>query len=204
MELLNGIKNIIFDLGGVVINLDYNITLAEFKKLGIDDFDGVFNKNHQLDNLEKGKISGKQFVTEVKKYLPDSISDNQVIKAWNAMLLDFPEERAELLKKLKGKYRTFLLSNTNELHLDSHFGLLQKENGVNYLSTFFEKQYFSNIIGMRKPDADIYEFVLNENGLKPDETLFIDDKLENIEGAIRCGIRSFHLEKPLTLMDVFN
>jgi glucose-1-phosphatase len=204
MDLLKGIKNIIFDFGGVVINLDYDITIREFKRLGIDDFDIFFTKNSQLDKLDRGGISGKQFVEELKKYLPDTISDDQVIKAWNAMLLDFPEERADLLKKLKGQYRTFLLSNTNELHLDYYFGLLQKEHGVKDLSSFFEKQYFSNIIGMRKPDAEIYEFVLNENGLKPEETLFIDDNIQNIEGAARCGLRSIHLEKPLTIMDVFH
>ena len=204
MELLKGIKNIIFDLGGVVINLDYNITIAEFKKLGIVDFEVFFTKHSQFDKLERGRISGKQFVAELKKYLPDSVSDQQVIGAWNAMLLDFPLERAELLAKLKTQYRTFLLSNTNELHLDCHSKLLQKEHGINDLSSFFEKQYFSHIVGMRKPDAEIYEFVLNENGLKPEETLFIDDNIKNIEGAVRCGIRSLHLKKPLTLLDVFH
>ena len=96
-----------------------------------------------------------------------------------------------------------MLSNTNELHLDCHFKYLQDTYGINDLGPFFEKQYFSNIIGMRKPDAEVYEFVLNDSGLKSGQTLFIDDHLQNIEGAIKCGIRTLHLQQPATILDVF-
>lgn len=203
MELLKGIKNIIFDLGGVVINLDYKISIEEFKKLGLKDFDVFFAGNSVLNKWDRGRITIKEFLTEIKKFLPDSVTDEQVINAWNAMLLDFPRERADLLKKLRIKYRTFLLSNTNELHLDCHFKWLKKWYGINDLSPFFEKQYYSNIIGMRKPDAEVYEFILSDRGLKPEQTLFIDDNLQNVEGAIKCGIRSLHLQQPTTILDVF-
>ena len=203
MELLKGIKNIIFDLGGVVINLDYKISIEEFKKLGIKDFDVFFAKNSVLDKWDRGRITVNEFLAEIKKHLPDSVTNEQIINAWNAMLLDLPKERAELLKKLRKKYRTFLLSNTNELHLEYHFKYLQDFYGVNDLSPFFEKLYFSNIIGMRKPDAEVYEFVLSDSGLKPEQTLFIDDHLQNVESAIRCGIKSYYLQYPSTIMDIF-
>ena len=206
MELLKGIKNIIFDFGGVVINIDYQITIDELKKLGMVEIDKIFNQYRQepwFDSLDRGHISSDQFIFNLKKHLPDTVSEDQVIEAWNAMLLDFPAPRAELLKNIKKDYNTFLLSNTNELHIDYYFGKLKEWYGVNDMSLFFHKEYYSHIIGKRKPDAEIYEFILSENNLIPAETLFIDDNIQNIEGAQLLGIRSFLLKKPLTIIDVF-
>ena len=206
MELLKGIKNIIFDLGGVVINIDYQITINELRKLGMVEIDKLFNQYRQepwCDSLDRGHISSQQFIFNLKNHLPDTVSEDQVIKAWNAMVLDFPEPRAELLKKIKKDYNTLLLSNTNELHIDYYFGKLKEWYGINDMSPFFHKEYYSHIIGKRKPDAEIYEFILSENNLKPEETLFIDDNIQNIEGAAKLGIRSFLLEKPQTIIDVF-
>jgi FMN phosphatase YigB (HAD superfamily) len=206
MDLLKGIKNIIFDFGGVIINIDYHLTIKEFQKLGIPDFELFFTQHHQepwFDLLDKGGISGEQFVAEIKKYLPPSVSNDRIISAWNAMLLDFPSSHIELLNKLKTQYRIFLLSNTNEIHLEYYFGKLKEWYGINDMSPFFEKEYYSHIIGKRKPDTEIFEIVLSENGLKPDETLFIDDNIQNTESAVKCGIRSFFLQKPVTILDVF-
>jgi putative hydrolase of the HAD superfamily len=206
MELLKGIKNIIFDLGGVIINLDYKLTINEFKALGLPDDEKIYSQFNQLpwfDNYDKGGISSEVFISELSKILSPGTSREQIVHAWNAMLLDFPKERAELLLSLKNRYRTFLLSNTNALHIDYYLGLVEKWYGKDAMDRFFEKPYYSNRIGMRKPDREIFEFVLRENGLNASETLFIDDTLKHVEGAQRAGLRAYHLTGGETILDVF-
>jgi len=206
-DILKGIKNIIFDLGGVIINIDYNITIEKFKLLGIKNFDNLYTQLRQdpwFDLYDKGGISSDQFVSIIKKYLPSDVSPEQIIDAWNAMLLDFPPERADLLRKLKTKYRTFILSNTNELHIDYYFSLLEKWYGISDMSPFFEKQYYSYLMGKRKPDAEIFEFVLQDSRLNPRETLFIDDSIQNVNAAAGCKIVAYHLQPPETIMDIFS
>jgi putative hydrolase of the HAD superfamily len=207
MNLTEGIKNIIFDFGGVVINLDIKLSIDEFKKLGIPDFEKFYTQHRQelwFHKFDRGRINGDQFVKEIKKHLPCTITDKQIIDAWNKMLLDFPATHAELLRKIKTRYRTFLLSNTNDLHIDYYSGLLEKWYGIKDMSSFFEKEYYSYRIGRRKPDPETFQFVLEENQLKPEETLFIDDTLQHVEGARKCGIRAYHLQWPETIMDLFN
>lgn len=206
MNLTEGIKNIIFDFGGVVINLDIQLTINEFKKLGIADFEKFYTQNRQelwFHKFDRGIINGDQFVRKIKKHLHGKVSDKQIIDAWNAMLLDFPETHAEMLRKLKMCFRTFLLSNTNDLHIDYYSGLLKKWYGVEDMSSFFEKEYYSYRIGKRKPDQETFQFVLEENQLKPEETLFIDDTLQHVEGARKCGLRAYHLQPPETILDLF-
>jgi putative hydrolase of the HAD superfamily len=206
MEHLKGIKNIIFDLGGVIININYQLTLAEFKKIGLKDVDKIYTQFNQLewfDKYDKGGISSETFISEFSKFLSPGTSVEQIINAWNAMLLDFPQERAELLVKLKGRYRTFLLSNTNELHINYYFQRVKELYGYDEMKSFFEKDYYSHRLGMRKPDKEIFEFVVRENGLLASETLFIDDTLQHVEGARRAGLRAYHLVAPETIMDVF-
>ncbi len=206
MELLKGIKNIIFDLGGVVINLDYKLTLNEFKSLGFTDIEKVytqFSQLHWFDSYDRGGISSEQFVAGFREYLGPGVNDEEIIRAWNAMLLDFPPERAELLLELKSRYRTFLLSNTNDIHIKYYNGRIRKEYGYEGLEQFFEKDYYSHIVGMRKPDKEIFEFVLRENGLKASETLFIDDSPQHVEGAGKTGIRAYHLQAPETIVSLF-
>jgi glucose-1-phosphatase len=206
MDLLKGIKNIIFDLGGVVINIDYRLTLNEFRALGFKDVEKVYTQFSQMpwfDNYDRGRISSEEFISGFRKYLGPETSDEQIIKAWNAMLLDFPSERAELLLELKGRYRTFLLSNTNEIHIDYYNDRVKNEYGCPGLQVFFEKDYYSHIVGMRKPDAEIFEYVLRENSLDPSETLFIDDSIQHVEGAGKTGIRAYHLQAPETIIRLF-
>jgi len=208
VEMINlkGIKNIIFDLGGVIINIDYKLTLAEFKKIGLKDVEKIYTQFGQLewfDNYDRGRISSETFLSEFGKLLAPGTSREQISHAWNAMLLDFPQERAELLLKLKDRYRTFLLSNTNELHINYYFQKVKELYGYDEMKSFFEKDYYSHRIGMRKPDAEIFEFVLQENGLLAAETLFIDDTLQHVEGARGAGLRAYHLVAPETILDVF-
>lgn len=190
------IKNIIFDLGGVIINIDYHLTIDAFKKIGFRNFDSVFTQASQLgifDQLDKGLITPDEFRSKIRKFSENSYSDKQLDEAWNAMLLDFPIERLKLLEKIKQHYRTFLLSNTNQIHCEIYTKDLQNTYGVNDLSHFFEKVYLSHEIHMRKPDSEAFMLILNENNLKPEETLFIDDTMQHIEGAKKVGLISHFL-----------
>jgi glucose-1-phosphatase len=204
---ISNIKNIIFDLGGVIINIDYRLTANAFKNLGIPQFDTLFSQLKQtplFDLFETGKISSQEFRSELKKAIPFSITDSQINIAWNAMLLDFPPQKIELLQKIKNKYRTFLLSNTNEIHTEKFNIILQNQTGYNSLEPLFEKVYLSHKIGLRKPDKAIFDLVLNENKLKPAETLFIDDSPQHIEAAQQCGIQTIHLTQPEMLYGFFS
>ncbi|MBC7695179.1 MAG: HAD family phosphatase [Burkholderiales bacterium] len=192
------IKNIIFDLGGVIINLDYTRTIKEFNIISEKPFESIFTQLQQspvFDQFDKGEISEADFFSEMLKALRIEISHAQFVHAWNAMLLDFPIERLDLLKKLETKYRLFLLSNTNETHIAQLESDLYKQHGYKNLETFFEKVYYSCRIGMRKPDKEIFEFVLHENKLNPAETIFIDDSLQHINGAKKAGIQAHFLAK---------
>jgi putative hydrolase of the HAD superfamily len=192
------IKNIIFDLGGVIINLDILKTISEFNKLSNQPFESIYNQLQQtpvFDLFDKGQITEKDFFAELKKALQDEVTDEKLLSAWNAMLLDFPKHRLELLNKLKPNYRLFLLSNTNESHVLEFEKILFASHGYKNLEPFFEKVYYSCRMNQRKPNADIFESVLNANNLIAEETLFIDDSPQHVEGALTLGIKAMLLEK---------
>lgn len=195
---MSEIKNIIFDLGGVIINLDIPRTISEFNKLSSKPFESIYTQLQQtpiFDLFDKGQISEKDFFLELRKYLNENVTDSQMIDAWNAMLLDFPIHRLQLLSILKMKYRIFLLSNTNETHIVQLESDLNNEHGYENLEPFFEKVYYSCRVGMRKPDFEIFDFVLTQNKLKANETIFIDDSPQHIDGALKLGIQSYLLPK---------
>ena len=192
------IKNIIFDLGGVIINLDIPKTISEFNKLSNQPFESIYNQLQQtpvFDLFDKGQITEKDFFVELKKALQNDVTDEELLFAWNAMLLDFPKHRLELLSKLKPNYRLFLLSNTNESHVLEFEKTLFASHGYQNLEPFFEKVYYSCRMNQRKPNAEIFESVLNENNLIAEETLFIDDSPQHVEGALTLGIKAMLLEK---------
>lgn len=192
----NHIKNIIFDLGGVIINLDTQKTASEMKKLGFDDFEksySLLNQTDLFDLLEKGLITPEQFRIEIRKHICNTVSDVQIDEAWSAMLLDFPKERIDLIQKTKSKYRTFLLSNTNKIHFDKYNSDFNAVYGFNF-NSLFEKAYYSFEIGHRKPDLDIYKHVLKHSNLIPNETLFIDDSEANIRTAKMLGIQTLWVD----------
>ena len=197
---------IIFDLGGVIINLDYYKTTTAFEQLGLVNFNEMYSQAAQsglFDDFEKGKHSVPYFVNKLLDYLPSSTSANQVVDAWNAMILDFPLTHLQLLEKLKNSHRIFLLSNTNEIHIQKVHQHLQLVSKHKTLHPYFEQTYFSSDIGMRKPDAEIFEFVLQENNLDPRKTLFIDDTEQHILGAQNVGIQTYHLKKGESICDFF-
>ena len=199
------LNTVIFDLGNVIINLDIPATDRAFKKLMGDNFDSAMaelNKKNTFQEYEKGNISTKSFIEAIS--LASKITEEQAIKnAWNAMLLDIPQKRFELLNEVKKKYRTFCLSNTNELHIDFIYKQLVRENNLPNLNPFFEKVYLSHEMGMRKPDEEIFSKVIDENQLNPSLCLFIDDTAGHLEGAKKTGLNTLHLSNGLTIEQFF-
>ena len=184
------IKNIIFDFGDIFINLDKSAPEREFTKLGMDIPLPVVNALNE--SYEIGEIDTKTFLNQYQKWLPE-VSKEDIISAWNAILKDFPWERMEFLKELKqrGDYHLFLLSNTNNLHIDS------VKDTVPFFKEFkacFHKFYLSQEINLRKPNPEIYEYVLQKNNLNPAETLFVDDLKQNTDAAAQLGIQVWNLK----------
>ncbi len=185
------IDTIIFDFGDVFINLDKEATPAALKKLGLEKWSSEIDSLNF--NFEKGLITRTDFLLGINKLVPNATQE-EVLEAWNGVLLDFPMYRLEFLEKLSKKYQLFLLSNTDSIHIN-HF---KEKNGDEFYYRFyncFEKVYFSYDLGMRKPDEEIYNFVIKENNLNPKSTLFVDDNFDNIEGAKKTGLQVWHLLK---------
>ena len=205
--MIQGIRHIIFDLGGVLLNIDYNLTEQAFQKAGISNFHELFSQLKQtdiFDLLETGKISVDEFVAALQKAASVAITREQILDAWNAMLLDFPVRRLQILQQLQLHHDLFLLSNTNEIHEKAFNDILFRSRSIPNLGVFFDKVYFSHRVGLRKPMKEIFELVLNSNGLKPEHTLFIDDSPQHIEAAKTLGIQTIFLEKGMTIeKDVF-
>lgn len=196
------IKNIIFDFGNVLLNLDESASYTELIKLLDPEKSGDLEKS-VFHPFEKGEISEDSFLNRLQRRSQQIYPAELYIKAWNAMLGDFPPIREKFLIDLRKNYKLYLLSNTNILHLRYVKNTLATENGiVDFDSLFFEKTYYSFEMGMRKPDAEIFEFVLNDSGLNAQETLFIDDKIENIESAIRLEILAYHHDPSQEISEV--
>lgn len=203
----NGIQNIIFDFGGVILNLDYHLTSTAFEKIGLTSFDDLytqFGQSHLFDQLETGKISAEEFRNAIKKHLPEGTTNTQIDAAWNAMLLNHPKERLDMLHTLKGSFRTFLLSNTNIIHYHAFRKILWEEHQMDGLDTLFEQVYYSHDIGLRKPHPETFQWVLDQNNLKAEETLFIDDSPQHIEGAKAAGLQTYHLKKGEEITELFS
>ncbi|HPS83963.1 MAG TPA: HAD family phosphatase, partial [Bacteroidales bacterium] len=155
MNSLNGIKNIIFDLGGVILDIDFTVTQREFVKLGLNNIDQTFGQYHQIgffDLFDRGEIDENEFLDKAAELFPASVTRQQIIDAWNAMLFDLPPHRFELLKELGKKYRLFLMSNTNIIHYREYQEIIRKTYGISGLDELFEKAYYSFLVGMRKPE----------------------------------------------------
>jgi len=201
---MQGIKNIIFDLGGVIINLDNKLTEDAFVAMGVKNFRDYFGHGFAVSvfkDYEVGKVSDQQFIDEVRKLTGLEATDAEILHAWNALLLDFPPERIQLLNDLRNKYRLFLFSNTNALHLEYLQGIYTDSFGGS-LDDHFEKAYYSHLLGKRKPDKSSYQQILLENGLKGEETLFVDDALVNVEGANAAGLRGYFLKPGMSILDI--
>jgi len=190
------IKNIIFDLGGVLLDLDFQKTVVAFNDLGIENFDEMFSQfkaDDLFEKLETGKISESDFYSAIKKRTKLAIADEEIDQAWNALILNFRKESLEILEKLAADHKLYLLSNTNSIHLRHFKKQFIKETGKPSLDTYFSKAWYSSEVGLRKPGTGIFEFALQEENLKAAETLFIDDTLINIQTAQKLGFKTHHL-----------
>ena len=202
-DLLIGIDNIIFDLGGVVVNIDYMKTQKAFEALALSSFGKVYSQAEQtgvFDQYEKGLIHTATFRDKLRQLVPSlTLSDKGIDDAWNAMILDTPSHRLAALAGIKSSFRTFLLSNTNELHINYYHNQLATLYGKANLNDYFEKVYYSYQIHLRKPDVEIFEYVIRENKLDAKRTLFIDDTIRHIQSAKSIGFQTLHIDSSLTL-----
>ncbi len=187
-------KAIIFDLGGVILNINYQNTIDKFLKLGVKNASTVYSNKIQTDlfnQIETGKITDKKFLEELQTTTNATIY--QLKEAWNAMLLDLPKERINLLEKLKADFPIFLLSNTNAIHISA----IKQSLGESAYTKFyklFNKVYYSHEIGFRKPNKEAFQLILKENNLNANEVVFIDDSPQHIEGAKKIGMNTHHLK----------
>ena len=197
-------KAIIFDLGGVILNINYQNTIDKFSKLGVKNASAFYSKKMQSDlfnQIETGKITTEKFLSVLKKET-NKATIYQVEKAWNSMLLDLPKERIVLLKKLSQDYPIFLLSNTNAIHISAIKEYLGESIYTNFYS-LFNKVYYSHEIGFRKPNKEAFQLILKENNLKANEVLFIDDSPQHIQGAKKLGIKTYHLKDQEEITTLF-
>lgn len=194
---MSTIRNILFDLGNVIIDLDIPRTESALKKLlgaAADEVLGYFESRDLFAQYEIGKIKEETFLWAFQHAAKKSLDPLDLIKAWNAMLLGIPQQRLEMLEKLKEQYRLYLFSNTNETHLRwVRLYLRRNFNMYDFDERYFQKSYYSHLIGMRKPDVSAFEFILKDAGISGAETLFIDDMAENVAGAKKVGMKTIHL-----------
>ena len=199
-------NTIIFDLGGVLYDIDTQRTKDAFAQIGLEDFNRFYTLEQQIhlfDSLEKGFIDEKEFVQGINSICGRSFSADQVKNAWNALLIGMPSENIDLLKALKKEgYALYLLSNTNIFHYDAIRDELKTNFGLNALGDLFDEAYYSFQIGMRKPDAEIFEFVMKSSAVDPDKTVFIDDNEDNIRASIMAGLPAIHKQKNISLPEL--
>jgi len=184
------IDTIIFDFGDIFINLDKQATISGLQQLGMKEWNAELDRLNLL--FETGDISYDDFLAGFQKELPNATTE-EILKAWNAVLADFPLYRLEFLQMLSQKYRLFLLSNTDSIHIAT----FENKSGISFYSDFyqcFEKVYFSFEIGMRKPNAEVFQYLINKHELSPKRTLFVDDKKENTDSAASLGFHVWNLQ----------
>lgn len=198
-------NSIIFDLGNVLYDVDVQRSVEAFEKHGLKDFDRLYSLQEQsklFDELETGKIGKQEFIERINKIVDSPLEEDAIINSWNELLIGVPQENFEILLEIKKKYKTLLLSNTNAIHLEFINDYMKENFGIHSLSALFDKAYYSFEVGLRKPGREIYDFVVKENNLDLEATLFIDDNEENVKGAREAGIITHHKTKNESLMDV--
>ncbi len=199
------IKNIIFDLGGVIIDIDTQAIVNQMNKMGFTNVEKLHDPEFItiLERFEKGIVKASTFRNEVKDFLKISVTDAVFDEIWNSMLFDIPQRRIDLVKQLKQNYHVFLLSNSNEIHYDMYVRDLQLRYGYREFDSLFDKAFFSFALHLAKPDPDIFRYVLDSENLKPEETLFIDDLEGNRAAARRLGIHTTDVTTGSRIVDLF-
>ena len=190
------IENIIFDLGGVLLDIDYNLTRSAFEKLGVARFDEMYsqaNADQLFQKLETGHITENDFYKELRHSTCLDLSDDKIRVAWNSMLLSFREGSLHFLEEMSKSHKIFLLSNTNFIHLNAFRKTFYKKERKHPFEEYFDKAFYSCEIGLRKPDAVCFDWVINDLNINPANSVFIDDSAQNIEAAQKAGLQTIHL-----------
>ena len=202
---MKNIENIVFDLGGVILDIDYNRTRKEFEDLGVKQFDEMYsqtNANQLFQKLETGHISNDEFFKELSSVTNFGLTQQQIRSAWDAMLLEFRESSLDFLEEIKSKYNTYLFSNTNFIHMEAFCKIFHTKERAHPFNDYFDKAFYSCEIGLRKPDAKSYQWILNHLDIKADKTLFIDDSIQNVEAAKGVGMKTIHFEKGMKIEEL--
>ena len=200
------IKNIIFDLGGVILDIDENVVYKELEKMGINTTELAHSKEfiEIMSKFDTGIYTAPTFRKKMKSLLGlEKMTDQKFDSIWNAMLLDIPRERIEAIEKVKKHYKIFLMSNSNVIHYDLYVRDLQLRFGYNEFDELFDKSYFSFAEHLEKPDPRFFELILDHEGLLPEETLFIDDTEKNIKVAKSLGINTYHIRRDELVRNLF-
>lgn len=193
MMIKPGITTLIFDFGGVIINLDLNLCIRNLKNAGalhVDKYLSNFGQSGFFLQWEKGEINLQEFRNAVRGISESEPDDKTIDEAWCSFLQDIPEERIRLLEKLKGRYRLLLLSNSNPLHIEVSARNEFKKYGYE-IDDIFEKTYISYELGLTKPDPEIFSFILRDLNIKPETCLFLDDGEKNIKTAQSLGFDTY-------------
>jgi glucose-1-phosphatase len=203
---LSGIKHLVFDLGGVIIDLDIPATFKAFEELSgtpMSEWAKGIHESRLFLDYEQGLLNDVEFRDGLRELCGVDVADKVLDNAWNAMLGDIPMHRINKVVELADTYQTFVLSNTNGIHERAFNQILKDSSGKSTLDHFFNKVYFSHVMKMRKPETEIYQTVLEENNLNPREVLFLDDKPENLRGAEKLKIQTFLVPSPDSWLELF-
>jgi len=201
---MNQIKNIVFDLGGVLLNLDFKKTFTTFEIIGFRGAEEWFQRedlNQLCLDFETGVYCANELRRKFREITGFKCSDKEFDYAWNAMLLDFPAERIHRVQELAKKYKTFILSNTNPIHAKHYNEELQKHHGIESLDHLVEKAWYSHNLGLRKPDEKIFRKMLKNSRLNPEETLYIDDFDINVKAAESIGMKAIRVTEEYTIIE---
>ncbi len=201
------IKNIIFDFGGVIINLDMETPLQLMSlhtKLNVNDVWKEIQNAKVIELYETGILDDDEFRNSIRNFLNSNIDNEIIDQIWNSLLLNIPPERIEILRKIRKNYNSFLLSNSNSIHYDYYLNQLKLRYGYSDFDELFDKAYFSFKIKKLKPSPEIFLHVIEEQNINPEETLFIDDSLINILAAQKIGLQTIHLTEKMNLNELFD
>ncbi len=204
---LSEIDCIIFDLGGVIVDIDYQRPIKEFSKLGFNNINEIYSQCYQIelfDKFDKGLISPQEFREKLLINYSISITPKEFNNAWNSIIIGIKEETLNCIVKLKSKFKTLILSNTNLIHVDFMDKYLKHTYNIENINYLVHNVHYSCKMGMRKPDKEIFETVLNTNNLVPHRTLFIDDTIVNIESAKSLGFITYLMRKDDSIKELFS
>ncbi|WP_422359641.1 HAD family hydrolase [Reichenbachiella sp.] len=193
------IKTIIFDLGGVIIDLDFNRTPEVLSQLTGWKFDEIYQmyfKPGLFQDYEKGLVSDQKLRTGINNLFSTQLTEAQIDEAWCAMLGPIPKKRLDFMKELRKDFQVLVLSNTNAIHVEAFNQTIEKVSGEKSLDAFADEVYFSHELKMRKPDGEIYTEILKRSNNKAEECLFLDDTQHNLDSAAQLGIHTMHIAHP--------